>query len=43
MSTQPNQFNLSEPEIKQLNDLHIGGVDKRMHLFMGPASKSTKV
>jgi len=43
MSTQSNELNLSQSEIKQLNDRHIGGVDKWFRMFMGLASEITKV
>ncbi|GEM_PF-1255925 len=43
MSTQSNAFSLSKSEIKQLNDRHIGGVDKWLRMFMGLASEVTKV
>jgi hypothetical protein len=43
MSNQSNAFSLSESEIKQLNDRHIGGVDKWLRMFMGLASEVTKV
>ena len=43
MSTQSNAFSLSESEIKQLNERHIGGVDKWLRMFMGLASEVTRV
>jgi hypothetical protein len=43
MSTQSNTFSLYKSEIKQLNDRHIGGVDKLLRMFMGLASEVTKV
>ena len=43
MSTQSNAFSLSKSEIKQLNNRHIGGVDKWLRMFMGLASEVTKV
>lgn len=43
MSDQTSAFSLSESEIKQLNNRHIGGVDKWLRMFMGVASEVTKV
>ena len=38
-----NVLNLSEQEIEQLNERHIGGVDKWLRMFMGIASEITGV
>ena len=38
-----NTFSLTEQEVKQLNDRHIGGVDKWLRMFMGLASEVNKV
>jgi hypothetical protein len=38
-----NTLSLTDQEVKELNDRHIGGVDKWLRIFMGLASEVTKV
>jgi hypothetical protein len=38
-----NTLSLTNQEVKELNDRHIGGVDKWLRMFMGLASEITKV
>jgi len=38
-----NTLSLTGQEIEELNDRHIGGVDKWLRMFMGLASEITKV
>lgn len=43
MDSKNNALSLSEAEIEQLNQRHIGGVDKWLRMFMGIASEITSV
>lgn len=43
MSDQTNAFSLSQSQIEELNNRHIGGVDKWLRMFMGVASEVTRM